>query len=283
MEPIYENIQPNIGSSFYAHFNAPGCCEPLWHIHPEYELVYINSGSAERHIGRNAFKYTDGDLLLIGSNVPHSNLGNQNSSNSFEIVVQMSADFVINKVHAFPEFSIISRLFQRSAHGISFGEPLKTQIGFLLKELIDSQPFEKLLLLFEVLNKLAVSNDYSLINVDAAEIELRSNDYERINKVNEYVAVNYMNAINLSEMALLTGLTETSFSRFFKKVTGKTFIGFLNQYRIQKACALLANKNTSITQVMEEAGFIEPAHFSRIFKRYTESTPRDYRKKIRAW
>lgn len=283
MEPIYENIQPNIGSSFYIHSNSPGCCEPLWHIHPEYELVYINSGYAEHHIGRNSFSYTDGDLLLLGSNVPHSNLGNQNGTDNFEVVVQMSTELIDSRIKSFPEFTEINRMFERSVHGISFANPLKTQVGFLLKELVDLPPFDKLMALYEVLNKMAKTKDYKLINNDSVKIEVQSNDYERLSLINQYIAKNYIKPISLMEMANLTGLTETSFSRFFKNVTGRTFIGFLNEYRIQKACSLLADKNTSISKVMELSGFIEPSHFSRIFKRYTEHTPRAYRKKIRSW
>lgn len=283
MEPIYENIQPNIGSSFYIHNLSPGCCEPLWHIHPEYELVYVHSGYAEHHIGKSAFTYTNGDLLLIGSNVPHSNLGNQNGKDNFEVVLQMSTDLVEQHLPMFPEFKSLKRLFEMSMHGMSFGEPVKTKAGELLTQMVSEKPFERLLTLLEVLNFLANTKEYKLINKDAVDLEIQSNDYERLSIVNDFVAKNYFRCINLSEVAALTGLTVTSFSRFFKKVTGRTFVGFLNEYRIQKACALLANKNTSITDVMEQSGFVEPSHFSRIFKRYTAYTPRDYRKRIRAW
>jgi AraC-like DNA-binding protein len=147
----------------------------------------------------------------------------------------------------------------------------------------DFPPFEKLMELFKVLQCLASTTNYELLHAESATIEVKSNDYTRINQINCFVADNYHQSIHLSELAQLTGLTETSFSRFFKKVTNKTFITFLNEYRVQKACNLLANKNTSIADVMEQSGFVEPAHFTRIFKRYTNFSPRDYRKRIRNW
>lgn len=283
MEPIYEHIQPNIGSSFYTFFEAHGCVEPLWHIHPEYELVYIHSGSAEHYIGRNAFNYTNGDLLLIGSNVPHSNLGNQNGVDNFEVIVQMGTDLIDNRIKPFPEFTEITKLFERSVHGLSFYGSVKTEVGVLLSKMVNLDPFEKLMALYQVLHKLAKTKQYRLINNENASVEVQSNDYNRLKRINEYIEKNYDRPIALTDMANLIGLTETSFSRFFKNVTGRTFVSFLNEYRIQKACALLANKNTSITKVMELSGFIEPSHFSRIFKRYTKYTPREYRKKIRSW
>ena len=49
---------------------------PFWHIHPEYELVYIKNGHGKRHVGKMISTYTDGDLVLLGPNVPHSSLSN---------------------------------------------------------------------------------------------------------------------------------------------------------------------------------------------------------------
>ncbi|MDA3890167.1 MAG: AraC family transcriptional regulator [Salinivirgaceae bacterium] len=283
MKPIYENIQPNIGSSFYSHMVSPGCCEPFWHIHPEFELVYIHSGSAERHVGSDVSNYKNGDLLLIGSNIPHSNLGNSDHADNCEIVVQMSTDFIEKRIAPFPEFMKVNELFDRSSFGISFKKNVKEQVGILLQEMFKYDSFNKLIKLIEILHLLASTNEYTLLHAKSAIIELQSNDYTRVNKINEFVSANYQRTILLKELAELTGLTETSFSRFFKKVTGKTFICFLNEYRIQKACSLLANNNNSISEVMVDSGFIEPAHFTRIFKRYTSYSPRDYRKKVRNW
>lgn len=283
MEPIYENIQPNIGSSFYMHNNSPGCFEPFWHIHPEYELVYIHSGSAERHIGSNVSRYTNGDLMLIGSNIPHTNLGNQDYPDNQEIVIQLSHDFVNQHISAFPEFKSIEQLINRSSFGISFGHSIKEKVGVVLQRMHAMSSFEKLLELLKILQGLADTEDYELLNANSASIEVKSNDYARINHINCFVADNYKRNIQLAELGELTGLTETSFSRFFKKVTGKTFISFLNEYRIQKACTFLANKNSSIAEVMAISGFLEPAHFARIFKRYTNYSPREYRKRIRNW
>lgn len=283
MKPVYENISPDPGTSFYISVTSPGCCEPYWHIHPEYELVFIKSGSAERHIGHNVSRYFDGDLLLIGSNVPHSNLGNIEQIDNIEVVIQMNVDFVDKQIASFPEFKNINKLFKRSLNGISFGKKTKEMVAEKLINIHNQNTFNRLITLFEVLQVLAKCKDYELLNQQDATIEIQSNDYARINIVNEYISKNYNHNLQLEEMSELTGLTPTSFSRFFKKVTGKSFITFLNEYRIQKACSFLADKNTSIAEIMYNVGFSEPAHFTRTFKKYTNHTPREYRRKIRFW
>lgn len=283
MEPIFENISANIGSSFYYHLLEGGCNTALWHIHPEYELVYIHSGSAERHIGSNVSRYSNGDLILIGSNIPHSNLGNVDFKDNYEIVVQMPIDLIENRFSNLVEFRSIKKLFDRSKHGISFGQAVKDKAGRLLTKMNQLDPFERFISLIEVLMFLANSRDYELLNAHSVTVELQSNDYARIQKINEFVSKNYSRTIKLNEMAGLTGLTESSFSRFFRKVTGKTFSTFLNEYRVQKAGAILLECNNSITDVMLDSGFTEPAYFSRTFKKLTGQTPSEYRKARRNW
>lgn len=282
MEPIYENISASLGSSFYDHLFKGGCTKELWHMHREFELVYIHSGNAVRHIGSNVSRYTNGDLLLIGSNIPHSNLGNNDYSDNYEIVVQMGVDFVEEKLGGFVEFMSVIDLFKRSEHGISFGANTKLKVGALLLELVQLESLNKLLKLIEILQELANTADYTLLNASSMSVSAQSSDYSRIQKINDYVLQHFQHAIHLSDMADLTGLTETSFSRFFKKVTGKTFSTFINEYRIQKASSLLVDTSNSISDVMHESGFTDPAHFSRTFKRITNHTPSDYRNKRRS-
>ncbi|HNW50000.1 MAG TPA: AraC family transcriptional regulator [Prolixibacteraceae bacterium] len=281
MKPIFENIQPNPGNSFFMSKTTPGCCEPFWHIHPEYEIVYIKNGSAERHIGSHFSKYENGDLMMIGSNIPHSNLGNNDFPDNVEVVIQMSKDFVEKKLLGFPEFQKIGELMKRSMHGISFHPKVKDSLSVSVESLSDLPAFERLVALIRLLHELALAREYTLLNAESVALTIESTDYNRINLINQFVSENYSRQIMLSEVSKLTGLTESSFSRFFKKVTGKTFITFLNEYRVQKACVLLSDKSRNIAEVMFLSGFNEPAHFTRIFRKYTSYTPKEYQGKLR--
>lgn len=280
MKPIFETIHPNPGNSFFAASSPYGCTEPFWHIHPEYELVYIKNGSAEQHIGSHHSRYSDGVLLFIGPNIPHSNLGNYDFDDNIAVVIQMSQEFLDKKVIAFNELNFLNDLLMKSKQGISYGQKIKEELSFDLEHLDKNEPFDRLISLMQILKKLSQTTDYKLLNADSININYHSVDYNRIHLINDFVSKNYYRKIQLSELADLTGLTESSFSRFFKKLTGKTFITFLNEYRIQKACLMLTDKKNTIADIMYKTGFNEAANFTRVFKKYTDFTPRDFKAKL---
>jgi AraC-like DNA-binding protein len=281
MKPIFENIQPNPGNSFHISKSTPGLHEPFWHIHPEYEIVYIKNGSAERHIGSQFSRYEKGALMMIGSNIPHSNLGNNQFPDNADVVIQMSMEFIEKKLAAFYEFQKIDELLKISMHGINFNIEVKERLSERFEALSDFQSFEKLIGLIQILQELASTKEYTLLNAESVALAIDSNDYRRINMINKFVSENFYRQIKLSEVSKLTGLTESSFSRFFKKVTGKTFITFLNEFHIQKACVLLTDKKKNISEVMFQSGFNEPTHFTRVFRKYTSITPKDYQTSLR--
>jgi AraC-like DNA-binding protein len=257
-----------------------GPTEPFWHLHPEYEIVYIKNGTAEQRIGSHFSHYNSGTLLMIGPNIPHSVIGNHNHRNNYAVVIQMSRTFLEKKLSAFNEMLFVSDLLERSKQGILFGEKLKKRISNEIENLPKINRYKRLISLIDIIGKMAASKDYTLLNSNAIHANEHSNSYYRIGIINKFVAENYHRSIQLSEIAGKAGLTETSFSRFFKKVTGKTFINFLNEYRVHKACALLTNKNYNIADVMYKTGFSEASHFTRVFKKHAHETPRSFRNKI---
>lgn len=282
MKPIYEQISPNIDSSFKLQTGDP-CCEPLWHIHPEYELVYVRNGEAEIQVGPSIHKYTDGLLLLVGSNVAHSNMGNNLHANNYEVVVQIKPEMIDNTLRQLPEFTSINKMMKRSMQGMVFTNLSDKDIPDLIEGLARQDNLNRLLQLFSILSRLASERNYKLLNVSTSVGETKSNDYLRMSVVYNFINEQYQRNISIAELAKLTQLTETSFCRFFKKVSGQSFTKFLNEFRVNKACNYLANHKSTITEAMEISGFNDPAHFTRTFKSVSGYTPRDYQKKMQKW
>ncbi len=277
MQPKIENIQANPGNSFYMASGLYGATEAFWHIHPEYELVYIKNGSAEQHIGSHYSKYSNGTLLLIGPNIPHSNMGNYDYDNNLAVVIQMPREFIEKQLLGFYELHFIEGLIMRSKQGIWFGDTVKTELTQRIENLSALDSYQRLITLFDILKTLSLTSDYKLLNANGIFYNSESNSYKRVAQINQYVTQNYQSQIQLSKLSELTGLTESSFSRFFKQMTGKTFVTFLNEYRINKACELITKNTCNISEVMYKTGFNEAAHFTRVFKKYTKYTPREYR------
>ena len=83
--------------------------------------------------------------------------------------------------------------------------------------------------------------------------------------------------LDRDSVARAAGLSGSHFSRLIRERTGRTFTDLMAQYRVDRAKTLLRRTGKSIVQIAMECGFEDQSYFSRVFKRYTGTTPRSYR------
>ncbi len=281
--PALEVIAPSFGSSFSfsKYIENANNKSHLWHYHPEIELVFVNGGSGKRQIGSHISYYTDGDLILIGSNLPHCGFTNEETGNKNETVIQMQPDFLGNNFFEVPEMRNIQNLFNQAKAGIAFEGETKKAIGRKIEVMENQAPFDRLLTMLSVLHELEISNEYKILNADGFSMELQIQDNDRINVVFNYVKDNFHEPISLEEVSNLVSMTEPSFCRYFKKITNKTFTMFVNEYRLVHASKLLAEKPMSITEICYESGFNNFSHFNKSFKAYTGKSASQYRQELK--
>ncbi|MCB9282290.1 MAG: helix-turn-helix transcriptional regulator [Lewinellaceae bacterium] len=284
MKPALEKIIPAFGSSFAVKQYldpTPELKKPFWHFHPELELVYVKGGSGKRHIGHHLSYFNDGELVFIGSNLPHMGFTDRHSVNESETIIQMRADFLgVNFFHI-PEMEAIQQLFERAKSGLSFHGAAKHRIGARIENLPKLDNFERLLHLLSILQEMAYTKEYTLLNASGFVLEVEHQDNDRINVVYNFVEQNFTRTIMLEEVANEANMTVPAFCRYFKKMAGKTFTHFVNEMRVIHACKLLSEKAESITEVCFECGFNNFSHFNRSFKEITGKSPSAYRKTIR--
>ena len=120
--PAFEAVKPNIGSSFTSlkFLRNENIKSHVWHYHPEIELIFVCGGSGKRQIGSNISYFSDGDLVLMGSNLPHCGMTNENTNNDYEMVIQFKPDFLGENFFELPEMQKISALLEKSKAGIVF-------------------------------------------------------------------------------------------------------------------------------------------------------------------
>jgi len=135
------------------------------------------------------------------------------------------------------------------------------------------------MLFLRTLDRIARAQDYELLSNQGFTNSLNNADSERINKVIDYLMDNYQREIKLDDIAELVNLNKSSFCRYFKYRTHKTFSQFLNEIRIAHACKLLVENETTISEVCYETGYNNISHFNREFKRITGLTAKAYSKK----
>ncbi|WP_350287641.1 AraC family transcriptional regulator [uncultured Croceitalea sp.] len=282
--PALETIAPNFGHSYtYKKYDENHRNNfTSWHYHPEFELVYVNGGAGKRQIGSHVSYYREGDLILIGSNLPHCGFTDKLTGNKSETVIQMKLDFLGNDFFNIPEMSNIQKLFEISKSGIAFYGKTKTKVGEKMEVMEYQTDFQRLLSILNILNELGNSEEYKVLNADGFAMKSEVKDNDRINVVLNHVKTNFKDDIPLEEIADKVSMTVPSFCRYFKKITNKTFTQFVNEYRLVHASKLLAEQPISITEVCYESGFNNFSHFNKLFKAFTGQNPSEYRNQLKA-
>lgn len=280
--PAFEAVKPNIGSSFTSlkFLRNENIKSHVWHYHPEIELIFVCGGSGKRQIGSNISYFSDGDLVLMGSNLPHCGMTNENTNNDYEMVIQFKPDFLGENFFELPEMQKISALLEKSKAGIVFSENIKKQIGQKIVAMHESSSLEKLVKFLEILDALASAPDYRILNAGKYYLQTQVEDNERINLIFNYVKDHFKEQITLEQVADLANMRVPSFCRYFKKITNKTFTQFVNEYRITHSLKLLAEQPLSITEVCFESGFNNFSYFNKTFKEYIQKSPSQYRKEF---
>lgn len=282
--PAFEKIEPAFGSSYtYRTYNKerPNNNQSFWHYHPEIELVFVNQGSGKRQIGSHISYYRDGDLILIGSNLPHCGFTDNLTNLERETVIQLNPQFLGEAFFNLPEIKGIKNLLERAKKGIVFQGKDKQQIGDKIEELDKKDSFARFLGLLEILKLLEKATNYKILNAEGFILETAAQDNDRINIIFNVVKEEYQRSIRLEEIAGKVSLTVPAFCRYFKKITGKTFTRFVNEYRLAHAAKLLHEKQISITDVCFECGFNNFSHFNKQFKSFTGKSPSDYRNELK--
>jgi AraC-like DNA-binding protein len=282
-KPTLEKITPNFGSSLFVkkHVEFLKTNTPFWHFHPEIELVYVNNGKGKRHIGNHISYFNNSQLVLIGSNLPHIGFLDRLTTNGSETLIQFTPDFLGKDFFKIPEMMAIDALFERAKKGIRFNIEIKQRIGAKIEQLVELEGSSKITSFIEILNDLATTDDYTLLNANGFAFEATRQDSNKIEIIYKHINNNFKEHISLDEVAGIVSMTEPAFCRYFKKSTGKTFTKLVNEYRVVHATKLLAESTMSITAISFECGFNNFSHFNKLFKEFTGKTASIYRSEMK--
>lgn len=283
MKPLllHKNTKSSLQSFAARHAVVPHLYN-IWHYHREIELLYVIKSHGTRFVGDSIQPFYDGDMVLVGSNVPHFWQNEEqyfeNKEDLFgEVILLQFVDDIIQETIALPEMMHIGQLLNNAMHGIQFTGKTRDKAAEILWSLVKENGKNKILELLELLNLMANSEDQRLLS-DMPYKPVTKQSSTRIQKVCEYLVQNYRQPISLSEVAEIANLTEKAFCRFFKKSTQKTLIQFITELRISHACKLLHTKEYTIGEICFESGFNNLSNFNRNFLRTVGQTPKEYQK-----
>ena len=266
-------------------FTIKNNCYPyflkIWHYHPELELVVILKSVGTRFIGDNIDKFQEGDVVLVGKNLPHMLLNDDeyfnplNNLKAEAIAIHFKKEFLGLGFFCIPEMKDISDLLERANQGIKFNNIPQHIIGEI-KQLFEFNDFDRIIKFINVLNMLAKHDNYELLASVGFVNSFGKAESKELDRIYEYIFKNFTKEIRLKDVADIANMNPSSFSRFFKKVNRKTFKRYLNEIRIGYACKLLLEKKYNISYICYECGFNNISNFNRQFRAITEMSPSQY-------
>ena len=283
MKPFFEKVLVDQGSSWTVFHRRLESFPFEWHYHPEFELTMTLNSVGQRCIGDHIGSYGNGDLILLGPNLPHTWCSQEKieARRPHEaIVLWFSRDLAHHLIERWPEFAAIRRLLEdEAACGVCFSQEVRRVAEGKILGLIDQKPAERLLGLLSTLHLLSL--DRERVTLSASSLGSTAldpaQDHAAIDRILSYLHAHYREEISVADLASRAHVSASSFHRLFKRHVRMPLSAYLAQLRIGKACSLLMNTEIPISIVASEAGYYNYANFVRQFEKLKGMTPRQFR------
>lgn len=282
MRPSFELVQTGETTSVKVKTYTRGSLNVPLHYHPEHEMVLVVSGRGKVIVSDVAASFVAGDLLLIGGNVPHLYVDDDAKlkRHKIKVVVIQFKEKLFDSLLQIPEFYRTGKFLAQMRQGVKVSHlnGLEKQLTSLVKK----RGVDKFNTLLYILDSIVRKGRYQVI-AQAPDRDSGTQLYsQRLRDVYSIIQKNYTRDITVDEVAAQVHLSKTSFCRFLKKETGKTFTELLNEERIKYACALLRETTYTVTQVSYQSGFNNPSHFFRQFRKLKKVSPNIYKQRFRS-
>ena len=261
----------------YQHFTYP------WHFHTEYVIIYIAQSTGTRFVGNSIENYRAGDVLLIGSNLPHYMKSDEifhteNAPSAVSgTIIQFEKEFMQHSVNYYPQFIQIKNLLEESRLGVFF----PTGCSQKLIELLNLIPVEKgmnqITSFLQLMKVMSEIKQRKTISKPDFEYNTEHNA-SRVDKVIAFINKNYTRQITLDEIASFASMNATAFCRFFKKETGKSLTKYIFDMRIGYACKLLLMNEMNVLQISTACGFETISQFNKVVTKTYGFAPTESRK-----
>jgi AraC-like DNA-binding protein len=251
-----------------------------WHYHDEYELHLMVETSGKAFVGDYIGFFQPGHLVLTGPRLPHNWISldlPEGGVKRRDLVIQFPHAPIQAASEHISEIREILPLLERAKHGIEFFGLSDRALNHW-QRVKSARGLARFSAFCEYVIDLARCTDYRLLS--HAPMQAADNDTElaQIDDIASRITQNLAEPLSAADLAAELGMTESRFSRFFRRATGNTFTGFVNRVRVNRACQLLMESDQLIAQIGYDVGFNNIANFNRRFLDIKGMTPSDFRK-----
>jgi AraC-like DNA-binding protein len=277
MKPILMRHIETTTESFKAWINVAPYLHNPWHYHPECELTTIEEGQGVLFAGDNVTTYEKNDLILLGPNLPHeyrSSIRSNPDYHSKSMSVHFRSDFPGNDFYKIPEAKVIYEILAQSKRGIKLNDlQVQKKVKEKMTDIFEAKGIERINILFSILEIIASSNNHEYLSSQSFIDSIDEGQDEKMNKIYKFIMANFKEQISIEQLASEVNMTKTSFCRFFKKRTNKSFVQYVNEIRIGYACKLLYTQAYNISEAAYDSGFENISNFNKQFMKIKKETP----------
>ena len=269
------------GSYGYVRCLEHGFPNPLvrWHYHEEYELHLIVRTRGKVFVGDYIGHFEPGHLVLTGPRLPHNWISTDVPAEGVAVrdrVLQFSDAPLREASVLIPELQDVLPLLERARHGIEFFG-MSELTASRLDRIKQSHGLRRLAEFLDLMGELSRCTDVrSLSTVQLQSFEDDAS-LARISGIVDWVIEHCAEQFSMTDVCARVNMSESKFSRYFRRATGNTFTDFVNRLRINRACQLLMETDRYITNVCYDVGFNNVANFNRRFLQLKGMTPKEFR------
>lgn len=248
-----------------------------WHCHEEYELHLIVATSGQAFVGDWIGAFEPGHLVLCGPKLPHNWISLDAPPEGVpqrDLVIQFLHGPIFEAAQRIPELREAVRMLERARYGIEFfGMAERAEAHW--RRVREARGLKRFSLFCDFLADMALCTDYRLLSGMQADGD---HGLDAINDVVTRIANDPSRDVSAADIAAEIGMNPGRFGRLFRRATGHSFLSYVNQVRVNKACLLLMQSERYITSICYEVGFNNVSNFNRRFLEIKGLTPTEFRR-----
>lgn len=270
-KPKNDNNNPELNLDIKLYYCGTGDCECNFSFGPgikdHYKLHYVHNGHGIFKAGDTVYNLSEGDFFLICPNVivSYNPVPNESWNYSWIAFNGVNAETYLNRANLNSNNPVLKCTNEE-------------EINACFQSIFDSTKFEK------SMDLKSLSSFYKLLSiiVDTSELSdqdrISSNPQETyIKQAIEFIDTNYSRKIRIEEIAAYVGINRKYLSKLFSDILNVSPQNYLINFRLQKACDLLADSKLSINEISNSIGYNDPFLFSKIFKKFKGVSPKSFR------
>lgn len=271
---------PRFSARWHSH-DYPGIYAK-WNYHPEYEIHLIRETTGQYIVGNGIGNFSPGQVVLVGPNLPHNWLSNLPSNDVVvgrDVAFQFLGSWVRQCREQLPELGELDQLFARSVRGIEFMGATGVRAAREIEAIGTTSGPSRLTHifgLFDVLNS-APTAEYRTLSDEGIPPLDDPFTADVMNRAIDYIFSNLHNDVSLSYAASMADMSESAFSRYFKRASNQTFSDMVRKLRIAHACKQLRLTTKLVSSIAQESGYSNLSNFNRKFLKEIGVTPSEYR------